>query len=129
MRAETGAGPESGFTLLELIAAIVIAALVLGATYRLLATGLAQLGAGEARLTAALHAQSLLAELDGDGPAVPGEREGTLADGFAYRLLVQPYDEVPATGGLSAYLVEVTVTPPGAAGVTLTTLRLGEASP
>jgi general secretion pathway protein I len=119
----------AGFTLIELVVALAIAALVLGACYRLFATGLSQLAAAEARLIAVMHAQSLLALLDGDAPPRLGTREGVLEDGSHYSVRVWPYADAPAGAGLAAFAVEVTVTPPGHAAVTLETIRLGEAAP
>ncbi len=124
-------GRPNGFTLIEVLVAFAIMAFALGALLQTFATGLRSLGTAQSYTTAALQARSKLAEI---GPIVPleqGEHSGELADGFAWRARVEPYEPavpegVPGGPRLSGYKVEVTVSWSGGREVSLTTLRLVE---
>lgn len=125
----SGPGKPDGFTLIEVLVAFTIMALVLGVLLQTFATGLRSLGTAQSYTTAALQARSKLAEI---GPVLPleaGEQAGELADGFAWRARIEPYapavpEGVPGGPRLSGYEVEVTVSWSGGREVSLTTLRL-----
>ncbi|HXZ00350.1 MAG TPA: prepilin-type N-terminal cleavage/methylation domain-containing protein [Stellaceae bacterium] len=73
-REPTGAGPDSGFTLIEILVAFVIAALLLGALYQIFSTG-ARAGQGAVTYAdAVLLAESSLDALAA-APIGPGETE------------------------------------------------------
>lgn len=91
-RRRTGAG-EAGFSLIEAVVALAVAALAVAAVYQLIATGLNGAREAEARARAVLLAQSLLAELE-SGPLQAAERSGSEA-GLRWRTRVAPYRSLP----------------------------------
>jgi general secretion pathway protein I len=118
----------AGLTLIELLVAFAIAALALGALLQLFSSGLGSLRRVERRTEATLLARSLLDEVGADIPLTPGERSGTSATGFAWRLRIVPSGAVsPAAGSdrpLLLYEVSVSVGGEREPALTLTTLRL-----
>lgn len=85
----------AGFTLIEVLVAFAVAGLLLAAAYRLITLGLDRdLEAGR-EVTAALLAQSLLAE---SGP--PAERRGQFPGGYRFRVTVRPAATPPSGAGL-----------------------------
>ena len=86
-----------GFTLLELIGALALAAIALAVLMQVLA-GAAQLGArADHAAGAALRAQSRLAELGTLQPLAPGRSEGRFDARYRWRLTVAPWQ--PRDGG------------------------------
>lgn len=81
---------ERGFTLIEVLVALAIVGLVLGAVYRLYGTGVLAVGRGADQLQLALTAEALMertrADLDPRGAGV----DGRLADGTRFRVTAQP---------------------------------------
>lgn len=122
---------ERGFTLIEVLVALVILGLVMGACYRLLSTGMRSITEADGLFRAVLLAESAAAEvgLRVDPRAAAGERS---ADGYRLSVAVVPYDdpEVPAAAetGLRLYRVTVTVAWSGQRSYRLATLALGPAT-
>jgi hypothetical protein len=105
--------------LLEVLAALVVLGLALGALAQALSGGVAATEAGAGRGRAVLAAQSVLALLESQ-PLAEGARTGTL-DGMAWRAQVvrSPLDPQPVHG--LPVLMQVTVE---VAGIRLSTLAL-----
>jgi len=119
----------NGFTLIEVLVAFTIMALMLGALLQTFATGLRSQQVAESYVTAALQARSKAAEIGQVIPIETGEHSGELDNGFQWRAVVEPYEPatpegVPGGPRLSGYEVEVTVSWKGARAVSLRTLRL-----
>ena len=120
---------QRGFTLLEVLIAFVILALVLGSLMPLFSSGFRGLARSESQVLASLQARSLLAEVGGSIPLEEGSRSGNFADGRIWSLEVERSDalagERELQGAFVPFAVTVTVSEPGKPGVSLTTLRLG----
>jgi len=129
---------EDGFSLLEVLAAFVILALVGTALFRLFSRALGNASLSEEYSRATLYAESRLAPLGVDAPLAEGAQQGTSDDGrYSWTLSVAPYsppgttpdmeNAVPAMATKLWRLV-VTVRWPGAPGsersVALATLRV-----
>jgi general secretion pathway protein I len=121
---------EAGFTLVEVLVALVILGLVMGACYRLLATGLKTIAEADALFRAVLVAESVLA--DASQRADPRDAARDLAlDGYRCDVAVAPYDDAEMPGSevthLRLYRVTVTVGWGLNRSYALTTLALGPA--
>lgn len=119
-----------GFTLLELIGALALAAIALAVLMQVLA-GAEQLGArADHAAGAALRAQSKLAELGTLQPLTPGRSEGRFDARYRWRLTVapwQPSDGGPVTApGLQLLRVDLEVLWTGGSA-NFSTLRLVQA--
>lgn len=130
---------QRGFSLLEVLVAFVILALVATALFRLFSGALGNMGAAEDYSRAALLAESVLAETAAAQPLREGATTGT-ADGgrYAWTAKVMPYT-APGTNPdlehasepmpIRLYRVEVDLRFPGAAGgertLALATTRIG----
>jgi general secretion pathway protein I len=91
---------QRGYTLIEVIVAFALLALALGLLIGTLSGGARQVRAAELSTRATLHAQSLLAGLEMDGPLRPQHREGRWEGGrYAWQLDVRPWvdPQPPAT--------------------------------
>ena len=82
---------SAGFSLLEVLVAFTVLALVLGAVLQVVASGLRAAGAGEEYTRATLLAQSKLAEFSVTEQLPEGVEEGSFDDRFDWRLTVAPY--------------------------------------
>jgi general secretion pathway protein I len=119
---------EDGFTLVEVIVALAVLSVGLGASLGLVSDGLSRT-ANAARLTeAGALTQTLLARVGVDVPFE--ERSGEFGDGYRWELKVVPYGDAKEQEAwpVGAYIVTVRVawaegTRPRA--YELTTLRLG----
>ncbi len=120
-----------GFTLIEILVALSILAVALGAILQSLSSGLRSLGAAEAHALALMHARSQLAKVGPLIPLEPGEQTGA-AGKFEWTVSVrrfEPPDGNPVVDqALVPYRLDVTVTWPRGGQVGLTTLRLGPAA-
>ena len=119
-----------GFTLLEVLVALLIFGLVFGVLAQIFQTGFRQSSTAEAITTATLLARSRLARVGIDLPLEIGETEEQATSDFRVRTTIQPAEFEETDLELIPLLVEVTV----AWGpiererqVALTTLRLGPA--
>jgi general secretion pathway protein I len=128
----------AGFTLLEVIVALVIAALALIVMFRSGSDGLLAVDVAGRAEQAALRAQSHLAAVGNDVALLQGVTEGDDGGGYHWRLRIEPaaqWKVQPNIGappiGTTLYDVEVAITWPGGAhnrAVVLKTERLGTAS-
>jgi general secretion pathway protein I len=118
----------AGFTLLEVVVALMIFALTFGVLAQIIQTGLRQSAVAEAMTTATLIARSQLARVGADLPLEEGIIEGETEDAYRWQTLIRPADVGTLNDDTAPYQVEVTVTW-GALGaersITLTSLRLG----
>lgn len=128
-----------GFTLLEVLVAFVMLAMVLGVVLRIYSQGLERVSESETRTRAAMLAESKLALLGAEIPLEEGETSGESPDGMRWHLRLSDYDadrrpEEGKLGTVRAVLpvrllrveVEVNWGDRGRAedGLRLTTLRL-----
>ncbi len=81
------ARPSRGFTLLEVMLAFVLLAMLMGLAIAALANGLRQVRRAQDETTATLYAQSLLDGIGVLAPIVPGQRAGSFGDA-RYRYLL-----------------------------------------
>lgn len=96
------AGRQRGYTLIEVIVAFALLALGLTLLLGTLSGATRQVRQAADGGRAALHAQSLLDELDMDAPLQAQQREGDFEDGtYRWQLNVQPWRE-PATDAARA---------------------------
>ncbi len=121
-------GNSRGFTLLEVLVAFTILAVGLVALLRAFSSGLRGLDAAETASIAVQHARSKMAEIGSVIPLEPGAEEGAFADGFRWRVMIEPHElgdgAAAETLPLLPYEVEVTVTGSRGGTVTLRSLRL-----
>jgi general secretion pathway protein I len=118
---------DRGFTLLEVLVALVIFGLAFGVLAQIFQTGFRQSATAERMTTATLLARSQLARVGVDLPLEIGEIEEDAGDGFRIRTRVEPAELEVAVDEFVPLLVEVTVDWGAAANdaqVALTTLRL-----
>jgi general secretion pathway protein I len=121
-----GPEPEAGFTLIEILVSFAVAALVLGALYRVFSGGLQASVAGERYSNAVLLAQSTLDEVSAIRPAAADDTIGIYHRDWK---VVNRPDLLPANTQLQAMPYQVTVTVGWREGahqreVSLSTLRL-----
>ena len=132
--------PRQGFTLIEVVVALLIFGLAFAVVARIIQTGVLQSGRAEAMTTATLLARSQLARIGADVPVAEGELDGDAGEGFHWRIVIHPavledgrgdQAEGPALRPkILPYQVEVMVAwgaDRPAELVTLTSLRLGAA--
>ena len=117
----------SGFTLLEVLVALVIFALAFGVLAQIIQTGLRQSTVAESTAAATALARSQLARVGVELPLETGETEGETEDGMRWHTGIQLAEPPDEDLGIAAYEVQVTVSwgPGTAEQVTLTTLRVG----
>lgn len=126
-RLEASPPRPAGFTLLEVLVALLIFGLVFGVLAQIFQTGLRQSSAAERMSTATLLARSQLARIGIDVPLEIGETEEDAGDDFRVRTTIVPAELETGNDDLAPVLVEVVVawgTPPDDRQVALTTLRL-----
>jgi general secretion pathway protein I len=117
-----------GFTLLEVLVALLIFGLAFGVLAQIFQTGFRQSATAEQMTTATLLARSQLARIGVDLPLEIGEIEEDAGGGFRIRTRVEPAELEVAADEFVPLLVEVTVawgSLADEAQVALTTLRLG----
>jgi prepilin-type N-terminal cleavage/methylation domain-containing protein len=100
---------DRGFTLLEVLVALLIFGLAFGVLAQIFQTGLRQSESAEEMTTATLLARSQLARVDIDLPLEIGETEEDAGDGFRMHTRVEPAEFDVADGQFVPLLVEVTV--------------------
>jgi prepilin-type N-terminal cleavage/methylation domain-containing protein len=128
---------RNGFTLLEVVVALAIAALALVGFFHAGSSGLFAVDTAAKMEEAVQRAQSHLAALGRNAALAEGEFTGDDGAGYRWTLRVRPLTARQASGqdGISAatttlFSVEVAISWPGHAGersVVLRTLRLGTA--
>ena len=123
-----------GFSLLEVMVAFTILAMLLGALFQVFSGGMHAARSGDRHTRATVIAQSHIAALGIEYPLVEGVTSGTVDDDYHWRVSIAPYtdDQLPAAGALlQPLLVNVEVfweeggTP---RSVSLTSIRLGAAA-
>jgi general secretion pathway protein I len=116
-----------GFTLLEVLVALIVFALLFGILAQILRTGLRQSASAESTATASLLARSQLARVGTELALEVGEVEGE-ADGMRWRTAIELAEAASEDTELATYQVQVTVAwgdDQAPHEVTLTTLRIG----
>jgi general secretion pathway protein I len=127
---ELSPAPErraQGFTLLEVLVALIVFALVFGILAQILRTGLRQSASAETTAAASLLARSQLARVGTELALEVGEVEGE-ADGMRWRTAIELAEAASEDTELATYQVQVTVAwgdDQAPQEVTLTTLRIG----
>lgn len=117
----------AGFTLLEVLVALVCFALVFGVLAQIMRTGLRQSASAESATMASLVARSQLARVGVELPLAIGETLGE-ADGMRWRTTIQLAEGPREDVDIGTYRVDVTVAwgpPEDGREITLTTLKLG----
>jgi len=128
---EPGPPPAPGFTLLEVLVALLIFGLAFGVLAQIFQTGLRQSATAEQVATATMLARSQLARIGSDWPLEVHESEQDAGDGFRVRTTIEPAGLEGADDQLVALLVEVAVAwgpVENERRVALTTLRLAPAA-
>jgi general secretion pathway protein I len=118
----TASAAQAGFTLLEVMAAFVIAALASLVLYEAAFTGAAQGSTAACYEEAVVRAQSRLASIGPITSLIPTQTSGDDGGGFKWRLQITA--EAANGQGMTLYDVQVTESF-GQRSVTLTTKRLG----
>ena len=120
-------GSNHGFTLLEILVALVIFALAFGVLAQIVQTGLRQSGVARSLTTATLLAQSELARVGVEVPLRAGPADGETETGMRWHTEVELIEQPNEQQTLATYQVQVTVSwgPNPAEQLTLTTLRAG----
>jgi len=125
-----------GFTLVEVVVALLIFGLAFAVLARIVQTGVLQSARAETMTTATLLARSQLARIGVDVPVAAGELEGDAGGGFRWRIVVrraalEDGQDDPATDQLVLpHQVEVTIAwgeGTREQALTLTSLRLAAA--
>jgi general secretion pathway protein I len=119
-------GSALGFTLLEVLVAMVCFALIFGILAQIMRTGLRQSAAAETAALASMLARSQLARVGVELPLEPGEVEGEV-DGMRWRTAIQLAEPLGEETEIGTYRVDVTIVwgEAEAEQLTLTTLKLG----
>lgn len=132
MRPSDSPANTRGFTLLEVLVALMVFTLAFGVLTQIVQTGLHQSASAEATSVATLLAQSQLARVGVDLPLEVGEGGGMIDERFRWRTMISPAELPMERDELAAFVVEVTIawgSPDASREVTLTSLRLGPAPP
>ncbi len=103
-----------GFTLIEILVALIILGLSLGVIMQIFSAGLDRARKTEARAVAVQLAESKLAAIGIEEPLTEGVTDGQFDERFRWRVLVQPYrpagdDTDETTALVHAYAVNVRV--------------------
>lgn len=120
---------NNGFTLIEVLIAFAILALVLGVVFRTLSSGLGHERTARLATARVLEARSILDQLGINLPLEEGLIEGRLATGEVWTLtvsLVEPAaNDKNLTSPINAYLAELSVAGEDGRILRLKTLNLG----
>ena len=120
---------NSGFTLIEVLIAFAILALVLGVVFRTISSGLGHERTARLATARVLEARSILDQLGADIPLEEGLIEGRLATGEVWTLTVSLFEPAASdenlTGSINAYLAELSVEGEDGRMLRLKTLNLG----
>ena len=121
---------DRGFTLVEVVVAIAILALMAGVIFRVNSDSIRNIHRADALAGASALAQSLIAEVGSEIPLREGEARGQSSTGLQWRVQMKRYGDTAdrAQWPLAAYTVVAEVTlhdAPDSQPVALMTLRLG----
>ncbi len=117
---------ERGFTVIEILVALMIAGLGLAAIMRLTSSGLQLSGSATRVARETALARSALERFGADMPVSPGVLTGEMSEGFHWRSEIQVADPTTPAEILQPAIVTVTVWDSNEddPGVRLTTLRM-----
>lgn len=130
-------GPRAsrGFSLLEVLVAFTILAMLLGALFQVFSSGLHAARAGDSYTRATIIAQSRLAALGVEQPFQEGTSSGSVDDTYHWRVVVRPYvdDQMPVGRGVpQPFSVDVEIfweEGAGARSLSLSSLLLASSPP
>jgi general secretion pathway protein I len=130
MRRRREHASSSGFTLLEILVALVIFALAFGVLAQIMQTGLRQSAGAQSLAGATLLARSELARVGIEMPLQVGRAEGETEDGMRWQTEIEVVEGPDEDQSLALYQVQVTVAwgASPAEQLSLTTLRTGPPS-
>jgi len=117
----------AGFTLLEVLVALVCFAMVFGILAQIMRTGLRQSAAAESTIMASLVARSQLARVGAELPLAPGESQGEV-DGMRWQTTIRLTEGGNGDVEIGTYRIDVTVAwgpPEEDHALTLTSLKIG----
>jgi general secretion pathway protein I len=100
---------EAGFTLVEVIVALAILAGSLSILFEMISGGLLRTSSAEKMIEAGSLTQSLLAEIGTNYPVMTGERAGEFANGYHWRLKMQPIGDGKEEGAIGLYEISANV--------------------
>jgi general secretion pathway protein I len=101
----------AGFTLIEVLVAFAIAALLIVPLMRLVSTGLGSFDRSQNYATATLWAQSILADAGVETPLAQGVQTGDLALGMHWEMSITTYhDDLMSTGPLTSGFIPYAIT-------------------
>jgi general secretion pathway protein I len=126
MRPHHERGSNQGFTLLEILVALMIFALAFGVLAQIMQTGFRQSAVARSLAAATLVARSELARVGVEVPLETARADGETEDGMRWHTDVELIEAPNEHQSLGTYQVQVTVTwgPGPADQLTLTTLRV-----
>ena len=126
-----GAGPQAGFTLVEVVVALALLAIVMTTVFRLQSSALLWLARADEGERAAIIADGLLAQLGIGQPLRPGERTAGRAGDYLWTIETAPYAGTEPAGPRPDRLVQVRIAvgSPGRPAFELVTLRLASGPP
>lgn len=103
--------PERGFTLLEILVALVIVGLALGTLFHGVGAGVTAMSFADQQRTALLAGQSMLEQLGNNREVADDTTEGVLPSGQSWRLAISPLpvDRQGPPAPLVGHLVRLTV--------------------
>lgn len=119
---------ERGFTLLEVVVALIVFGLTFGAFAAIFSTGFRQSRTAERAIEATLTARSLLERVGNETRLEPGRFGDELDNGFRFEATIAPAGEADADFGFVLFRIDLAVFEADASpdqGLRLTTLRLG----
>ncbi len=121
---------QAGFTLVEILVAFTLLALMLGALLPTFSSGLRSMDEADSRVRAVLLAQSMIEMMGNEVPLEEGDRQGTSEEGFRWVVntrrvaLAADAREEESTLPFLTFEVEMTVFKDDQPQITLKTLRL-----
>jgi general secretion pathway protein I len=119
---------QSGFTLIEVLVALAILGISLAVLLHIFSESLDRSRESQNEMAASAIVQSLLADAGPSMSLVQGDTEGKTADGFSWRLHVEPYGSEDDRNAWTMNALSLTVTVGWKDGsethaMTLTTMR------